>query len=174
MSMKKLQSPSGPVPEAYKQPELQQPVQQPLQQQANIESVKLEEEVVPPKSLYNYNLKSIGSFKQIRRKYKMSNQHQVFVKDLGVILSEYAPASHQFDNELLLHILNIAESFFIYGNKTERNELKEKAVRALMLPYFRDDDDILNMMISSVWVKVKKTNLLKRLAKRLSNAFFLK
>jgi len=78
----------------------------------------------------------------------MSNQAQVFLKDLFLKLGEYSAQNHQLDKELLLHVLNISEAFFIYGNKKERNELQENAVRVLMKPYFCDDGDILEVMIS--------------------------
>jgi hypothetical protein len=161
--------PEGPVPEAYKDDTKDIPIELDVLEINPIQ----EEHVVPPKSVYSYNLKKIKSFKQIRRKYKMSNQSQVFLKDLSLILGEYSPQNHQLDKELLLHVLNISEAFFIYGDKKERNELKENAVRVLMQPYFRDDGDILEVMISSVWSKVKKTNCIKRLIKRISNKFFL-
>ena len=122
--MKKLQvtvpKPEGPVPEAYKEFSIEH----------QVPKLSKSEHLVPPKSVYSYNLKKIKSFKQIRRKYRMSNQEAVFVKDLGVILSEYLPQNHQLDKELLLHILNIAESFFIYGCKKERNELKRLKMEA--------------------------------------------
>jgi len=156
------------MPEIYRQQDtviqptsIQQPVKPPQQVQE-----------VPQKALYNYNLKKIKSFKQIRRKYKMSNQSQIFINDLSLILQEYIPEDFQFDNELLVHILNIAESYFIYGNKEERNDQKVKAVMILMKPYFRNDEQLLNIMISSVWSKVSKTNMLKRIYKRLQNSFF--
>ena len=102
----------------------------------------------------------------------MSNQSQIFINDLSLILQEYIPEDFQFDNELLVHILNIAESYFIYGNKEERNDQKVKAVMILMKPYFRNDEQLLNIMISSVWSKVSKTNMLKRIYKRLQNSVF--
>jgi len=141
------------------------PVKPPLQVQENF---------VPQKSLYNYNLKKIKSFKQIRRKYKLSTQSHIFIHDLSLILQEYTPAEFQFDNELLVHILNIAESYFIYGSKIERNEQKTQAVMQLMKPYYRDDNQLLTVMISSVWNKVNKTNIFKRVIKRIQNNFFSK
>lgn len=170
MSIKKLSIaiPNEPLPEVYRQEQvIQPPVIQPPQQVQQVQEV-------PQKALYNYNLKKIKSFKQIRRKYKMSNQSQIFINDLSIILQEYIPEDFQFDNELLVHILNIAESYFIYGNKEERNDQKVKAVMILMKPYFRNDEQLLNIMISSVWSKVSKTNMFKRVYKRLQNSFFLK
>ena len=138
------------------------------------ETLEAHEQIVPPKNIYSYNLKKIKSFKQIRRKYKMSNQEQVFNKDLNIILNEYVPVNHQLDKDLLKHVLTIAEGFFIYGNRSERDEMKERAVKHLMLKYFRGDEELLNVMISSVWRDVKKTNLFQRLYKRFKNNFFLK
>jgi len=175
MSIKKLNlnlQPTEPMPEIYRQ---QDPIIQPTSNQQPVKPPQPQQvQEVPQKALYNYNLKKIKSFKQIRRKYKMSNQSQIFINDLSLILQEYLPENFQFDNELLIHILNIAESYFIYGNKQERNEQKVTAVRILMKPYFREDVHLLDVMISCVWCKVSKTNMFKRVYKRLQNSFFLK
>ena len=129
---------------------------------------------VPPKQLKNYNLKNIKSFKQIRRRYKLKNQSMLFVNDLKVVLDEYKPEDHQLDNDLLVHILNIAEMFFIYGNKKEREEQKSESIKKLMTAYYRDDEELLNVMITTVWNKVKKSNMFKRTWQRFKNKFFLK
>jgi len=167
--MKRVQQPKEEIPEVYQEIMTSKPIKPELFEQVKQQN----ENIIPPKNLYSYNLKKIKSFKQIRRKYKMSNQEQVFNKDLSIILNEYMPVNHQLDKDLLQHVLTIAENFFIYGNKTERDELKERAVKSLMLKYFRGDEELLNVMIGSVWRDVKKTTLLKRLFKRFTNKFFL-
>ena len=169
MSIKKLSIaiPNEPLPEVYRQEQVFQPPPQQVQKVQEVQEVL-------QKALYNYNLKKIKSFKQIRRKYKMSNQSQILINDLNIILQEYIPEDFQFDNELLVNILNIAEAYFIYGNKEKRNNQKVKAVMILMKPYFRNDEQLLNIMISSVWSKVSKTNMFKGVYKRLQNSFFFK
>ena len=152
--MKRLSQPNTPLPDVYMKEETKSVP-------SNVDDKnKLKE--IPPSSVYNYNLKKIDSFKQIRRKYKMSNQKSMFVHDLKLVLSEYQPDNHDLDSELLTHILNIAEQFFIYGNKIEREEMKLDAVRILMLDYFRNDELLLNKFITQVWPKVKKSNMFKR------------
>ena len=131
---------------------------------------------VPPKtlkSLNGYNLKKIKSFKIIRKKYKLNNQTAMFIQDLQVILNEYAPDKYQLDTDMLVHICNIAEQYFIYGNKEERNEQKLLAISTLMRPYFKDDTELLHKMMSVVYDRVNKSTLLKRLYRRMVN-FFLK
>lgn len=159
--------PEGEMPEAYKS-----------QVNENVDvdvvddcSVELE---VPPKQLRSYNLKKIKSFKAIRHKYKLSNQSKLFLNDLQVLLNEYVPKNYQLDTELLVHILNISEQFFIYGSKTEREEQKAESVKKLMLKYFRNDEELLESMIELVWHKVEKSNVFKRCYQRFKNKFFLK
>ena len=138
------------------------------------EVVKVEEHEIPPKQLRSYNLKRIKSFKAIRHKYKLSNQSKLFENDLQVLLNEYLPDNYQLDTELLVHILNIAEQFFVYGNRNEREEQKTQSVKKLMLRYFKNDEELLDSMIGLVWHKVEKSNVLKRVYQRLRNKFFLK
>lgn len=129
---------------------------------------------VPPKtlkSLNGYNLKKIKSFKIIRKKYKLNNQTAMFIQDLQVVLNEYDPSKFQLDTDMLVHICNIAEDYFIYGNKEQREEQKLLAVTTLMRPYFKNDNELLNKMISVVYDKVKKSTLLKRLYRRMINRF---
>lgn len=157
--------PEGELPEAYKSQVNENP------DIVDDCSVELE---VPPKQLRSYNLKKIKSFKAIRHKYKLSNQSKLFLNDLQVLLNEYVPKNYQLDTELLVHILNISEQFFIYGSKTEREEQKAESVKKLMLKYFRNDEELLESMIDLVWHKVEKSNVFKRCYQRMKNKFFLK
>ena len=131
---------------------------------------------VPPKSLKSlngYNLKKIKSFKLIRKKYKLNNQTAMFIQDLQIILNEYSPDKYQLDTDILVHICNIAEQYFIYGNKEQREEQKLLALSTLMRPYFKNDTELLHKMMSVVYDKVDKSTVLKRIYRRLLN-FFLK
>lgn len=129
---------------------------------------------VPPKtlkSLNGYNLKKIKSFKIIRKKYKLNNQTAMFIKDLSIVLREYEPSKFQLDTDMLVHICNIAEDYFIYGARSEREEQKLLAVSTLMRPYFKDDTELLHKMMSVVYDRVNKSTLLKRLYRKLINRF---
>jgi hypothetical protein len=168
LSQSQVSPPSGLKPEVYNNvalDEVEKVVVKP-----STDEVKLSN--VPPKSLKSgYNLKKISSFKAIRHRYKLNNQTAMFVDDLQIILNEYSPEKHQLDNDLLIHILNIAESFFIYGNKNEREEQKVYAVKQLMKKYYRNDEILLETMISTVFSKVKKSNFIKRAYQRFINKF---
>lgn len=171
MSIKKLNSPStpnGPVPEVYLNrntiEQLEQ-IEPPVIPLAN-------KNTIPQSTVHNYNLKKMKSFKNIRKQYKQKNQLDVFLTDMNIVMKEFNTKDFYLDNELLIHVTNIAESFFIYGSKTERDQMKNEAILTLMLPYYRDEQ-ILNIMRVTIWQKVKKTNIFKRIFKRLSNKFFL-
>ena len=128
---------------------------------------------VPKPKVFAYDLKKMKSFKQLRKKYKQKNELEVFLCDMKIVMAYFDTKEFQLDRELLVHVSNIAECFFIYGTKTERDDNKTFAINELMLPYFRNDRDILDVMRVSVWSRVKKSNYMKRLAKRISNWFFL-
>jgi hypothetical protein len=127
---------------------------------------------IPPKSLYGNDLKKIKSFKKLRRGYKLANQKNIFLNDLKQLLKQFPHELHQYDDELLIEILNIAESFFIYGSSEERENIKQDCISELMKPYFKNDQDLLNKTISHIWQHVHKSTLARRLWARFKNFFF--
>ena len=139
---------------------------------ATISNVKSD---VPPKILFgDYNLKGLKSFKKIRKGYKLKNLKHSFVNDLSIVLVEYSPDNldNQLNDELLLELLNVAEAYFFYPkNKDDRNAIKKECVVELMLPYFRNDLQLLNKTIELLQHKVKKSSLMKRLYQRAKNVF---
>jgi hypothetical protein len=126
---------------------------------------------VPPKSLYGNNLKKIKSFKKLRRGYKLQNQKAIFLNDLKQLLQQFPAENHQYDDELLIEILNIAESFFIYGTTEERENIKNECISELMKPYFKNDQELLMKTISHIWQHVHKSTLARRLWSRFKNFF---
>ena len=89
-------------------------------------------------------------------------QQKMFVDDITHILTQCPVESHQFDDELLTEVLSIAESFFVYGSKEERDAAKTTAVHQLMAPYFSNNDILLEKTVGHVWRHVKKTSMLRR------------
>jgi hypothetical protein len=128
---------------------------------------------VPPKEIFNHNLKHLKSFKNIRTAYKNKNLKYTFVNDLSIVLKEYDPTdpSNELNDELLLEIMNISEEYFICKCKTTREELKTESVKSLMLPYFRNDEKLLDKTISHIYHKVKKSSVIKRVWKRFTFFF---
>jgi hypothetical protein len=128
---------------------------------------------VPPNTIYGHNLKKISSYNKLRKGYKLSNQKAIFLNDIKAILKEFPPEKHQYDDELLVEILNICEAYFIYGSTEDRKKVKQDCIIELLLPYFKNDTELLFKTISHVWKYVKKTNIAKRSWARFKN-FFLK
>lgn len=127
---------------------------------------------VPPNTIYGHNLKKISSYNKLRKGFKLSNQKVIFLNDIKAILREFPAERHQYDDELLVEILNIAESYFIYGSSADREKVKQDCIMELLLPYFKNDVELLFKTISHVWSKVKKTNFAKRCLSRFKNFFF--
>ena len=107
----------------------------------------------------------------MRRGYKLQNQRAIFINDLKQLLRQFPAENHQYDDELLIEILNIAESFFIYGEAQEREAIKVQCIEELMKPYFKNDGELLLKTIGHVWVHVNKSNLRRRLWARFKNFF---
>ena len=127
---------------------------------------------VPPKYLYGNDLKRIKSFKKLRRGYKLQNSKAIFLSDLKELLRQFPIDQHKYDDALLIEILNISESFFIYGTESERETIKSECLKELMSPYFSNDVDLLLKTISHVWQHVNKSNLRRRLWSRFKIFFF--
>jgi hypothetical protein len=127
---------------------------------------------VPPNTIYGHNLKKITSYNKLRKGYKLSNQKAIFLNDIKAILKEFPSDKHQYDDELLVEILNIAEAYFIYGSSEDREKVKQDCIIELLLPYFKNDTELLFKTIGHVWSKVKKTNFAKRALSRFKNFFF--
>ena len=127
---------------------------------------------IPPNTIYGCNLKKIKSYKNIRKSYKLKNQKQVFITDLRAVLNEFPTVNHQYNDELLVEILNIAECYFIYGDKNERETVKNESILEIMKPYFKNDEELLMKTITHVWHKVSKSNMFKRSLQRFKLFFF--
>ena len=161
--MKKINPPTSELPDAYKLE---------VKDDENLDVVESETKDVPTSKVLNYDLKSFKSFRILRRQYKQKNQLSVFIADMSRVLKEFSPRDNQLDCELLVHVLNIAEQYFIYGNDAEREQMKHYAIQKIMKPYFRNNEIVLDKMIASSYHLVKKSTLAKRLAKKLSKKVF--
>jgi hypothetical protein len=131
---------------------------------------------VPPKKVYGHDLTKMKSFKLVRKGYKREQLKAEFITNLKAILKDFIPPEHEendLNDVLLVQILNISESFCIYFDKKEREEMKHESVVELMLPYFRNDVKLLEKSISLVWGRVKKTTW-KRRAWTKTKIFFVK
>ena len=119
----------------------------------------------PPKQLFNYNLKQLKCFKKIRQSYKLKNLKYTFLSDMKIVLNEYLPTDkdNQYNDELLIEVLNIAEEYFISKDKVERDTQKKDCVIELLLPYFNNDKQLLLKTIQLVDHKIKKVGLARRL-----------
>ena len=138
-----------------------------------VDEVKSSVRDVPPNTIYGHNLKKITSYNKLRKGYKLSNQKAIFLNDIKAILKEFPAEKHQYDDELLVEILNIAEAYFIYGSSADREKVKQDCIIELLLPYyFKNDTELLFKTISHIWDKVKKTNIAKRSWSRFKNFFF--
>jgi hypothetical protein len=158
--MKKISQPEGPRPEVS-----------PNVEKESMEAVSLNDMPELPKKVLDYDLKKIKSFKAIRKNYKANSQKKVFVSDLSVVLDQYPAHEHQLDTDLLVHVLNISENFFVFGSKEVREQAKSEAVKQLMTKYFRGDEEVLESVIGSVFHKVKKSNMFRRVLKRIKLYF---
>jgi hypothetical protein len=126
--------------------------------------------------LFNYNLKQLKSFKKIRKSYKLKNLKYTFLTDINIVLKQYTPTDqdNQYNDELLIEVLNKAEEYFINKDSVERETYKKDCVIELLLPYFNNDRQLLLKTIQLVNHKIKKVGLVRRLYLRGRLFFFYK
>lgn len=171
--MKKLSPPpTTDMPEVYQttptlpQPQMQRQVSQ---AQVSLEMPATTPHELPKSHLYK-RMKQLSSFKKIKRSYKLEAQKEQFVSDLKELFKHLPADQHKFDTELLLELLNASEEYFIYGSKEERTQSKQEVVRELMMPLF-ESEKILDSFVHTLSSRVKKSNLVKRILKRVWNFF---
>ena len=123
-------------------------------------------DMIPPKSIYGHDLKRLKSYRNIRQGYKLKNQKQIFINDISNILKTFDEDSFKMNIELLAEILQIAEEYFIYGDREQRENSKMEAISELMKKYFKDDEDFLFSAIEYAYHRVSKSNIFKRILAR--------
>lgn len=181
--MKKMRPPNSPMPAVYSNDDKntnEDITNDDLEQIDNLNDHSLKQitdyDDLPNKQIFNYNLKKLKSFRNIRKSYKIKNQKNIFLQDLTTLLKEYPPQdfNNQLNDELLVEIMNIAEQYFFYGTKEERNENKKECVVKLMLKYFRNDNQLLLKTMQLVKNRVKKSTRIQRVISRLKYFFLIK
>lgn len=129
-----------------------------------------ENKSLPDSHIYK-RMKKLSSFKQIKRSYKLENRKDIFLNDLNELFQHLNVDEHKYDTELLLELLNASEQYFIYGSKAERELCKQEVLNEVMLPFFDYNKEVMQKFVESVSNRVKKSNVLRRLFKRLYNFF---
>ena len=125
---------------------------------------------IPPKSLFNSNLKQLSSFKDMRKNIKNELQYQEFVRETDEVLKYFdCKGDNKYDHELLLFVMNMAENFFVY--EPELGYTKEKATIELLKPYYNDDEVLIKSIIKLVLKDVKKSTAFRRVYNRSLNFF---
>lgn len=164
--MRKLEISKQDVePQSTKPVEEEQPKLSPVLEEK--EPVSIGE--LPKSKLYS-RLKKLSSFKEIKKSYKLQSQKDIFVADIKALLQHLNVSEHEYDIELLVEVMNACEEFFIYGSSDERQKCKADAVFELMIPFFKSEQ-VLEKFISTIQGKVKKSNFLRRLFRKVYNFF---
>lgn len=126
---------------------------------------------LPKDDIYK-RIKKLSSFKQIKRSYKLEQQKSQFLKDLNELFKHLNVEDHKYDVELLIELMNAVEEYFIYGTKDEREKSKKEVIEEVMLKFFNNDVKVLEKFIATIYKKVKKSNIFRRVIRRVHNFFF--
>jgi len=126
----------------------------------------IKNDIIPPKTIYGHDLKRLKSYRNIRKGYKLKNQKEIFINDIRTILKTFDEDEFMMNIELLAEILQIAEEYFIYGDREQRENSKMEAIFELMKKYFKNDDDFLLNAVEYAYIKVSRSNIFKRIIAR--------
>jgi len=131
------------------------------------------EDTLPVKS--KCKLSSMKSMKRLSSNLKLNGQIDEFLELEKTKLNVECADNELYLNTIVLkEVMQSAERFFVYGNKTQRDMLKNEAVLLLMSKYFNDDEDVLNRFIEITFNKVSKYGFVRRLLMRMYNRVFKK
>ena len=128
---------------------------------------------VPNARYGNINLKKYNSFKETRCLIKLSNQELLASQQLNIWLGSVDKNLNMFNLDLIIDVCNFCESFFIYGSKEQRECSIEKIVVKCLLPFCKNDTDIVKALMLSVAHRVKKSTKMSRNKTKLFNFFFI-
>lgn len=132
------------------------------------------EKVLPvPQSKYgSVDLKKYQSFKSSRVQIKLSNQEVLAKQQLTQWLKNIDVSANQLNAELLVDIYSFAYAFFIYGDKVSREQSINRVVESVLLPYFKNDVEVLHAIKQSNEYKIVKSTSFSRRLSKLKNYFF--
>ena len=112
-------------------------------------------------------LKSSSKFTDARHKIKTSVLLEEFQQKLNSDLELFNADENRYDIEFVLKVCNIAESYFIQYKKM--GEIKQIAVIQVLLPYFKNDSELIKNIILHIYPKITKSNILRRNKTRIFN-----
>jgi len=121
---------------------------------------------VPTCKYGSVNLKKYESFKIARSNIKLNNQEALAIQQLTQWLDNIDINLNSMNIQLLVDVVNYLHSFFIYGCQKDRQDSIDRVMYRCMLKYFKNDKDILNVVLKSCERLIKKsTKLSRRVAK---------
>lgn len=132
------------------------------------ESIPVE---IPPRHLFNSDLKDLSGFREMRRQLKIKNSLNEFVSETSKILSLFSSKDRKYDAKMVQFVAEMAENFFV--THTKMGEIKEKAVIETVKCFYNNDVELVKSIIQLVLPFIKKTNLARRMKFRVSRFFLV-
>lgn len=129
-----------------------------------------ESQEIPPKLLFNSDLKELKGFREMRITLKQNLMYCDFVESLSNVLDLFDNTQRKYDHDIVQFVCQSAEDAFI--SHKQMGLLKKKAVVEICKRYFNDDAELVSKIIEIVLPNIIKSSLYRRNKKRLSNCFF--
>ena len=128
-----------------------------------------EEIIIPPKVLFNSNLKELNGFRDLRKQLKLKKLEAEFIFETSKVLSLFHNDDKKYDSQCVAYVAQLAEDYFISHPKL--GEIKERAVIESVKQYYNLDEKLVKSIIALVLPVIKKSTTYRRI----SNAvvFFL-
>jgi len=130
-------------------------------------------QTVPKYKYGSVNLKKYESFKLARSSIKLNNQEALAITELNQWLSNIDVQLNSMNIQLLIDVVNFLHQYFIYGCKSDRENSINRVMYQCMTKYFKNDRDVLDVLLKSSKKLIKKSTMISRRIAKTRNFFFM-
>ena len=88
-------------------------------------------------------------------------------------LSNIDVSLNSMNVQLLVDVVNFLHQYFIYGCEKDRQDSIDRVMYQCMMKYFKNDKDVLDVLLKSSKKLIKKSTILSRRLAKTKNLFFL-
>jgi len=128
---------------------------------------------VPKYKYGSVNLKKYESFKLARSSIKLNNQEALAITELNQWLSNIDVQLNSMNIQLLIDVVNFLHQYFIYGCESDRQDSINRVMYQCMTKYFKNDRDVIDVLLKSSKKLIKKSTMLSRRIAKTRNFFFM-
>ena len=140
-----------------------------IKKDAPVEVELQEIKEIPPKLLFNSDMKKLKGFRDVRINLKQDALSKDFIESMTNVLDLFDNSERKYDSDIVQFVVQSAEDTFISHPKM--GDIKSKAVVAICKRYFNDDVELVSKIIQMVLPLIKKSSFYRRNKTRAKQLF---